>query len=40
MIINQKSGSGVTRSPWYFRKTGIGPLIGTRTWGGLVGIGG
>ena len=24
--------------PWYFRKAGIGPLIGTRTWGGLVGI--
>jgi len=26
--------------PWYFRKLGIGPLIGERTWGGLVGIGG
>jgi len=26
--------------PWYFRKAGIGPLLGTRTWGGLVGIGG
>jgi tricorn protease len=25
---------------WYFRKAGIGPLVGTRTWGGLVGIGG
>jgi tricorn protease len=24
--------------PWFFRKTGIGPLIGKRTWGGLVGI--
>ena len=23
--------------PWYFRKAGIGPLIGKRTWGGLVG---
>jgi tricorn protease len=26
--------------PWYFRKAKIGPLIGERTWGGLVGIGG
>jgi len=26
--------------PWYFRKLGIGTLIGKRTWGGLVGIGG
>jgi tricorn protease len=24
--------------PWYFRKSGIGPLVGVRTWGGLVGI--
>ena len=24
--------------PWLFRKSGIGPLVGTRTWGGLVGI--
>jgi tricorn protease len=23
--------------PWYFRKAGVGKLIGTRTWGGLVG---
>jgi tricorn protease len=26
--------------PWMFRHEGIGPLIGKRTWGGLVGIGG
>ena len=26
--------------PWMFRKLGTGPLIGTRTWGGLIGIGG
>jgi tricorn protease len=26
--------------PWYFRKANIGPLVGVRTWGGLVGIGG
>ena len=24
--------------PWYFRRFGVGKLIGTRTWGGLVGI--
>jgi tricorn protease len=40
MIINEMSGSGGDALPWYFRKAGIGPLIGTRTWGGLVGIGG
>ena len=26
--------------PWYFRKASLGKLVGTRTWGGLVGIGG
>ena len=26
--------------PWYFRKANIGTLVGVRTWGGLVGIGG
>jgi len=40
MIINQFAGSGGDAMPWYFRKAGIGPLIGHRTWGGLVGIGG
>ncbi len=40
MIINQSAGSGGDAMPWYFRKAGIGKLIGTRTWGGLVGIGG
>jgi tricorn protease len=40
MIINEMSGSGGDALPWYFRKAGIGPLIGERTWGGLVGIGG
>jgi tricorn protease len=37
MIINEMAGSGGDALPWMFRKTGIGPLIGTRTWGGLVG---
>jgi tricorn protease len=40
MIINQMAGSGGDALPWYFRKAGLGPLIGKRTWGGLVGIGG
>ncbi len=40
MLINQDSGSGGDAMPWYFRKAGLGKLIGTRTWGGLVGIGG
>jgi tricorn protease len=40
MLINQNSGSGGDAMPWYFRKAGIGKLVGTQTWGGLVGIGG
>ncbi len=40
MIINQFAGSGGDALPWYFRRTGLGKLIGTRTWGGLVGIDG
>ena len=40
MIINQFAGSGGDAMPWYFRKAKIGPLVGVRTWGGLVGIGG
>jgi len=40
MLINQNSGSGGDAMPWYFRKAGLGKLVGTRTWGGLVGIGG
>jgi len=39
MIISRFSGSGGDAMPWYFRKLGIGPLIGERTWGGLIGIG-
>jgi len=40
MITNEMSGSGGDALPWYFRKAGVGPLIGKKTWGGLVGIGG
>ncbi|NEV93530.1 protease [Psychroflexus sp. YR1-1] len=37
MIINERAGSGGDLLPYMFRKKDIGPLIGTRTWGGLVG---
>jgi tricorn protease len=40
MIINERAGSGGDAMPWMFRKLEIGPLVGTRTWGGLVGISG
>lgn len=40
MIINEYAGSGGDYMPWMFRRHSIGPLIGKRTWGGLVGIGG
>jgi len=40
MIINEYAGSGGDAMPFYFRERGVGPLVGTRTWGGLVGIGG
>ncbi|MGK9368633.1 S41 family peptidase [Melioribacter sp. Ez-97] len=38
MLINGWSGSGGDAFPDYFRKAGLGPLVGTRTWGGLIGI--
>jgi tricorn protease len=38
MIINEWAGSGGDALPYYFRKRAIGPLVGKRTWGGLVGI--
>lgn len=40
MIINRFSGSGGDALPWYFKMDHLGPLVGSRTWGGLVGIGG
>ncbi len=40
MLVNQSSGSGGDALPWLFKKARIGPLVGTRTWGGLVGISG
>ena len=38
MIIDETAGSGGDLLPWMFRKYDLGPLIGKRTWGGLVGI--
>lgn len=40
MLINGLSGSGGDAFPAYFKQAGLGKLIGTRTWGGLVGISG
>jgi tricorn protease len=40
MLINEYSGSGGDYLPYMFRRAQLGPLIGKRTWGGLVGIGG
>jgi tricorn protease len=40
MLINEYSGSGGDYLPYMFRRAQVGPLIGKRTWGGLVGIGG
>ncbi|HEY6167472.1 MAG TPA: PDZ domain-containing protein, partial [Verrucomicrobiae bacterium] len=38
MLMNGWSGSGGDCFPFYFKKAGLGPLIGMRTWGGLIGI--
>ncbi|WP_179346574.1 S41 family peptidase [Winogradskyella ursingii] len=37
MLINERAGSGGDLLPYMFKMKDIGPLIGTRTWGGLVG---
>jgi tricorn protease len=38
MIINEMAGSGGDMLPYMFKTRKIGPLVGTKTWGGLVGI--
>ena len=38
MLIDQDAGSGGDFLPYGFRRLGLGKLIGTRTWGGLIGI--
>jgi tricorn protease len=40
MLINEQAGSGGDYLPYAFRQAGLGPLVGKRTWGGLVCIGG
>ena len=40
MLINGYSSSGGDAFPYYFRKKKLGLLIGTRTWGGLIGYSG
>lgn len=39
-LINKYSASDGDLFPWGFRALGLGKLIGTRTWGGIVGISG
>lgn len=36
LLINERAGSGGDYFPWAFRQQQVGPLVGTRTWGGLV----
>ena len=40
MIANEYAGSGGDWMPWAFKDQKVGTLVGTRTWGGLVGISG
>jgi tricorn protease len=40
MLINGYAGSGGDALPYYFRERKLGTLIGTRTWGGLIGLSG
>jgi tricorn protease len=38
LIQDESAGSGGDLLPWMWRKFEVGPIVGTRTWGGLVGI--
>lgn len=38
MVINELAGSGGDALPHFFRRRGLGPIVGKRTWGGLIGI--
>ena len=40
MIVNEMAGSGGDCMPWMFQQAKLGPVVGNRTWGGLVGISG
>jgi len=37
MLINGWAGSGGDAFPWFFKVLNVGPIIGERTWGGLIG---
>ena len=37
MLMNERAGSGGDLLPYLFKEMEIGPLVGTQTWGGLVG---
>lgn len=37
LIVNESAGSGGDALPYMFKQRGIGPVVGTRTWGALVG---
>ena len=38
MVSNSHAGSGGDALPYYFKRYGLGKVVGTRTWGGLIGI--
>lgn len=38
LLTNRQAGSGGDELPYEFRDFKMGPVIGTRTWGGLVGV--
>ncbi|HKF41579.1 MAG TPA: PDZ domain-containing protein [Thermoanaerobaculia bacterium] len=38
MIADESAGSGGDLLPWMFQRFKVGPVVGTRTWGGLVGV--
>ena len=38
MVINELSGSGGDLLPYMFRQSDLGPIVGRKTWGGLVGV--
>ena len=40
MLVNAYSSSGGDALPYFFRVNGLGPIIGMRTWGGLIGLSG
>jgi len=38
LIVDEMAGSGGDLLPWMWRKSNLGPIVGKRTWGGLVGV--